>query len=230
VWQLANVAVDPEHRRQGIASRMMAESIDYVRRHKGHTVGLQVRPDNRAIELYFRHGFQSQGAVTRWRLDGRLHLDRILTNDRPVIPARREDWVVIWQIFSSMSPAAQGWPEPLIERDFRPSIWRWLSEFPTVRSLKRWVVPGAPGEELQGYVEAAAGSGIVPQITLRVRPDYADTLEGDLLTAALGDLSGRGYYRIVSDHPAGDVPAEGRFREAGFRPQRTLMLMQLELA
>jgi hypothetical protein len=71
---------------------------------------------------------------------------------------------------------------------------------------------------------------MVPQITLRVRPEFADTLEGDLLTAALEDLSERGYYRIVVDHPAGDVPAEGRFREAGFRPQRTLMLMQMDLA
>ncbi len=229
VWQIANVAVDSDYRRQGIASRMLAESVAYIRRHKGHTVGLQVRQENKAIALYLRHGFQAQGAVTRWRLSGRLSLDRILAHGRQVIRARRQDWAEIWQIFSSMSPAAQGWPEPMIEKDFRPSFWRWLSEFPAVRSVKRWVTPRVLGEGLQGYVETSTVSGMIPQLTLRVRPDFADTLEGDLLAAALSDLSKRGYYRTVTDHPTGDVPAEGRFREAGFRPQRTLMLMQLDL-
>jgi ribosomal protein S18 acetylase RimI-like enzyme len=143
VWQLANVAVDPDYRRQGIASRMMAESIAYIRRHKGHTIGLQVRQENKAIALYDQFGFQSQGAVTRWRLSGRLTLDRILSHGRQVIRARRQDWAEIWQIFSSLSPAAQGWPEPLTERDFRPSFWRWLSDFPVVRSVKRCVAPRA---------------------------------------------------------------------------------------
>ena len=95
--------------------------------------------------------------------------------------------------------------------------------------MKRWVAPDALGLELGGYVEARTLSGMIPQVTLRVRPDRADRLEGDLLAAALRYLSDRGHYRVVTDHPAADISAEGRFREAGFRPQRTLVLMQLDL-
>ena len=228
-WQVANVAVDHDHRRQGIASRMMEESIDYIRRHNGRDISLQVRQDNSAVGLYHRFNFQSQGSVTRWQLNGRLCLDQVLSQGRKVIQARRDDWAQIWELSHSVSPAAQGWPEPRSESDFRPSFWRWLGDVVSARLVKRWVAPSVLGDVLDGYVEVRAYSGAIPQITLRVRPKLSDQLEGDLLVAALSYLSDRGYYRALADHPAGDVPAEGRFREAGFRPQRTLLLMQLDL-
>ena len=229
-WQVANVAVDHDHRRQGIASRMMEESIEYIRRHNGRAISLQVRQDNKAVGLYHRLNFQSMGAVTRWQLNGRLCLDQILSHGRMVIQARRGDWAQIWELSRSVSLAAQGWPEPQSESDFHPSFWRWLSDLVSTRLVKRWVAPSVLGDELDGYVEVRVYSGAIPQITLRVRPKLADQLEGDLLKAALCLLADRGYYRAAADHPAGDVPAEGRFREAGFRPQRTLLLMHLDLA
>lgn len=228
LWQVANVAVHPDHRRQGIATRLMDASLEAIRRKKGRLVGLQVRRESAAVALYEGLGFQPMGAVTRWQSEGRLRLDQILTRDRSLRKARADDWIAIWNLFRSAPPAAQGWPEPLLEKDFRPGFWRWLADLSAGRSVQRWVAPAETGK-VDGYVEVKTGPGRAPQVTLRVRPEAFSQLEGDLLQAALRHLSHRGYSRVVIDHPAEDVPAEGRFRDAGFRPLRTLLLMQLEL-
>jgi len=228
-WQMANVAVHPDYRRRGIATRLLDATIEHVRQRNGCSVSLQVKGDSTGVALYEQLGFQSLGAVTRWQLTGRLQLDQILAQSRPLRKARRDDWTAIWRLFCSASPAARGWPEPLSEKDFRPNIRRWAADLLAGHLVKRWVSPGATAAGLDGYVELQTWPGAKTQLTLRVRPEASGQLEGDLLVMALRHLSRRGYPEAVIDHPAGDVPAEGRLREAGFRPLRTLLLMQLEM-
>ena len=98
VWHVMNVAVDPDRRRQGIASALLTDLL--------HRLGgddarftLEVRESNAgAIELYERFGFRAAGhrrryyqdngedAVIMWRtpatLDGRL--DDVPNATRPV--------------------------------------------------------------------------------------------------------------------------------------------------
>ena len=131
----------------------MEASTDYIRRHAGRSVSLQVKEDNPAVALYRELGFQSLGTVTRWQLSGHLRLGQIRIHNRRVIKARRHDWVAIWQLFQSVTLAAQGWPEPWPERDFRPGFWHWLSNLMAARSVVRWVVPTTEDGGLDGYVE-----------------------------------------------------------------------------
>ena len=228
-WQVANVAVHPDHRHQGIATRMVEAAVDYVRRQNGHSIDLQVKQDNPAVALYRQLNFQPLGAVTRWELGGRMRMAQILIHGRTVSRAQRHDWVAIWDLFRSVKPAALGWPDPWSENDFQPSFWRCLADLAAIRTVRRWVAPRAAGAGLDGYIEFRASPGTIPQLTLRVRPELSAELEGDLLLAALRYMSRKGHYLAVSDHPAGDVPAEGRLREAGFRPLRTLLMMRLEI-
>jgi ribosomal-protein-alanine N-acetyltransferase len=59
-WHLMNVAVAPEQRRRGIASRLIEASFALIG--ESDPVTLEVRPTNRsAIELYERLGFRSCG-------------------------------------------------------------------------------------------------------------------------------------------------------------------------
>ncbi len=68
VWHLMNVAVAPERRRRGVASRLVSELI-------GETGGelpltLEVRVSNRdAIAMYERLGFRSAGVRPRYYQD-----------------------------------------------------------------------------------------------------------------------------------------------------------------
>jgi ribosomal-protein-alanine N-acetyltransferase len=69
VWHVMNVAVDPDDRRAGIATALLAELIDRV----GDPVGrftLEVRRSNApAIALYERHGFRAAGLRRRYYAD-----------------------------------------------------------------------------------------------------------------------------------------------------------------
>jgi len=59
---LLNVAVHPDHRRQGHGHRLMAHMIDFGRRHQCRCVTLEVRKSNHAaIEMYQRLGFDAVG-------------------------------------------------------------------------------------------------------------------------------------------------------------------------
>lgn len=57
---IANLAVRSEHRRAGVASRLIEESLEIARRRDSELVVLDVRPSNRAaIELYESFGFRA---------------------------------------------------------------------------------------------------------------------------------------------------------------------------
>jgi ribosomal-protein-alanine N-acetyltransferase len=69
VWHVMNIAVDPDLRRQGIASALLAEL--YVRAgDAGAQFTLEVRRSNQAaIELYQRDGFRIAGLRRRYYQD-----------------------------------------------------------------------------------------------------------------------------------------------------------------
>jgi ribosomal-protein-alanine N-acetyltransferase len=85
VWHIMNVAVDPDHRRTGIATAMLT---DLFRRIDSLTARftLEVRESNvAAIELYERYGFRAAGRRRRYYQDN------------------GEDAVVMWRTQSTLS-------------------------------------------------------------------------------------------------------------------------------
>jgi ribosomal-protein-alanine N-acetyltransferase len=68
-WHIMNIAVDPDRRRQGIASALLAEL--YTRAEDSQArFTLEVRQSNRdAIELYARDGFRVAGKRRRYYQD-----------------------------------------------------------------------------------------------------------------------------------------------------------------
>ena len=68
VWHIMNVAVDPRHRRQGIATALLDELI--ARLGEEARLTLEVRPSNTAaIALYERFGFLGAGTRRRYYQD-----------------------------------------------------------------------------------------------------------------------------------------------------------------
>ena len=70
VWHVMNVAVDPEHRRRGVASALLAELYDARRRRERavHPGGAPLQPTP-AIHLYEREGFRAAGLRRRYYQD-----------------------------------------------------------------------------------------------------------------------------------------------------------------
>jgi ribosomal-protein-alanine N-acetyltransferase len=70
VWHVMNVAVDPDVRRQGVATALLEELIARVDRDGTAQLTLEVRPSNiPAIALYERFGFKSAGRRRRYYQD-----------------------------------------------------------------------------------------------------------------------------------------------------------------
>jgi ribosomal-protein-alanine N-acetyltransferase len=68
VWHLMNIAVDPWHRRRGIASLLLEQMVEAAGHDASYT--LEVRPANAgAIALYERFGFQAGGTRARYYAD-----------------------------------------------------------------------------------------------------------------------------------------------------------------
>ena len=68
VWHIMNVAVDPAHRRVGIATTLLAGLIERLAVNARYT--LEVRESNAAaIALYERHGFRAAGRRRRYYQD-----------------------------------------------------------------------------------------------------------------------------------------------------------------
>ena len=68
VWHLMNIAVDPAHRRRGVASALVSELIERVGEEARLT--LEVRVSNQpAMALYRRFGFVSAGIRPRYYQD-----------------------------------------------------------------------------------------------------------------------------------------------------------------
>jgi ribosomal-protein-alanine N-acetyltransferase len=71
-WHVMNVAVAPEHRRQGIAGRLLCELFDRTGADDRRGFTLEVRVSNSdAIALYEKLGFSSHGVRRGYYTDNR---------------------------------------------------------------------------------------------------------------------------------------------------------------
>ena len=71
-WHVMNVAVDPERRRQGIASALLRRLLDLTRDDAQRGYTLEVRVSNvGAISLYERFGFHAKGVRRGYYTDNR---------------------------------------------------------------------------------------------------------------------------------------------------------------
>ena len=71
-WHVMNVAVAPEHRRQGVAQRLLTELFARTGDdgHRGYTLEVRVSNDD-AIRLYEKLGFRSRGVRRGYYTDNR---------------------------------------------------------------------------------------------------------------------------------------------------------------
>ena len=70
VWHLMNVAVSPERRRAGVASRLIRSLLEETEAGSGLPITLEVRVSNReAIAMYEGLGFRSAGVRPRYYQD-----------------------------------------------------------------------------------------------------------------------------------------------------------------
>jgi ribosomal-protein-alanine N-acetyltransferase len=90
-WHIMNVAVDPEHQRRGVASRLLERLFDLTRDDERRGYTLEVRVTNEAaIRLYEQLGFEARGIRRGSYTDNREDA-LIMWRDATVSAVRRDD-------------------------------------------------------------------------------------------------------------------------------------------
>lgn len=221
-WVMANVAVLPRCRRQGIAHRLVEACIEHAARMGAEELVLQVDEDNAAAcGLYASFGFKRMSVRTTWvRPAGASRIP--MAGHGRCRPRREGEWREQWRLAQRVHPEGVLWPYPSTVSLFRPgSAGSWFR----LEGRKHWV--WVEEGRVKGSLSARpTGERAAWRLVLVVDPAWQGRAEADLLQCALHALA-HGSVRFVLDYPQG-VAVEA-LRVLQFEPRRTLAWMRRAL-
>lgn len=221
-WVLANVVVRDDYRRRGIGRELTRASMDLARSRKARELYLQVDSTNQGAQiLYASLGFHPHGTRKAW-----------VRSPNKVLPAtlevgktreRREgDWKNQLELADRVHPEGLVWPYPLTSRLYRHS---WLQRFFRIRMIRHWI-----WEEDNRLMGTLTVRPLVGNRKLRfilvVEPEMRGVIERPLLSAGLRAFHDK-QKMILLDYPVGIADQE--LKDIGFKSQRTLTWMSIEL-
>jgi ribosomal protein S18 acetylase RimI-like enzyme len=228
-WIIANVAVHPDYRGQGIASALMEASLNMIRERGSSTAILQVEQDNwTARRLYERLGFVGERAWIHWRRSSTTRIPLPLDNRSVYITQqRRGEWRAEYELAERLRPAelgGVGWLKPLHVGLFRKPLWNQVSEWISLRSTERLVIRSEDQRSLLAsmWIESGFASSSV-QLTLMVEPDFQGLYDEALINLAVRRYGTR--QPLIIEHPASETTTNLLLQQYQFRPQRTLVHM-----
>jgi len=216
-WVLANVAVHPQFRRQGIARALVGGCLDLARRKQVPEVVLQVEAGNLgARDLYQSFGFTDQDTRVTWRLSGPPSWAEAGASSS-ARPRRPEEWQTHVEWAQRLAPVGLVWPHPLRPALLRPSSWV------AAEHWAHWVWP------MKGPFQAALSArmdsigGI--QMFLLCDGEARGQAEISLVELALRGRPPGG--AVVLESQAGE--ADEPLRHLGFREEHRLTWMTIGL-
>lgn len=219
-YLIANVAVHPERRGQGIARQLTTAAMEFARSRRVPAVWLQVREDNpTAIHIYQVAGFRERARRTTWH--STMELPELTLPPGMKIGSRRPfHWEQQRRWLQNLYPAELSWHLPLNWSAFRPDLWGTLYRLFLLESTQHWVAEryGSP----VGVLTWREGSSYADWLWLAVPPEPDKiALEALLIHARRCVPKGR---PLMLDLPASLAPDS--FRAAGFHSQQTLIWME----
>ncbi|MDX1440588.1 MAG: GNAT family N-acetyltransferase [Rubricoccaceae bacterium] len=235
-YLIANVAVDPEYRRRGIARGLMEVAVEHIRQLGGQTILLQVEERNKpAISLYESLGLTNLGVMKQWETTAsRLRIPTLdkesLTGIRPI---GRGDWRAAAKLDAAVVDPDLNWPSPLPAAHFKAGFWHSVGDFLNGRRVETWVGDTVDGngrrKRLIGFAAVFSEWGRPHQLTTRVDAKWRDKITAPLLVRSLARAkrSRGGVYRI--NHPSNDEITSQTLEEMNFKARRALAVMRLQL-
>jgi RimJ/RimL family protein N-acetyltransferase len=236
-WIIANVAVHPDYRGRGIATRLVQASLDMIRqrrRNRNSPAILQVEADNASAQhIYTRLGFVAERSWTQWRRSSTVRTpppyDYANNNSVYITRRRPGEWRQEYALAERLRPAelgGMGWLRPLHPSLFRRPLLKRISDFVSFRSLERLVIRGEH-DDLRAvmWLESAFAASSV-QLTLLVEPEFQGEYNEALINLAARRFSLRS--AISTEHPTDDLTTAAVLQRYNFHAQRTLIHMHTE--
>jgi ribosomal protein S18 acetylase RimI-like enzyme len=228
VWLIANVAVHPNFRRQGIAVQLMERAMLNARKSGARVVQLQVDATNYgARKLYEQLGFKELRTFTRWRRRPYVPPPAPLSVMPRIGFRRRGEWKDQYHLAQRLRPGEKGgmrWLTPTTKDLFRPSWWRSLF---SMDSAMHWVMRD-DNERLVATMRVEVKFGLsYAMCDLLVAPEQQGALEKPFLNYMIRYLHDRNK-GLFLQHPQDDYQAKAIFQEYEFEATHSLVHMEWE--
>lgn len=219
-WLVVNVAVHPNHRRQGIARALMQAAVQFAHQHGGTRVDLQVDDDNHgAAQLYHDLGFITLTTHTSW---SRPSHALPTVPDAPPAGLRLRtatEWSAEMALAQQAHPHGFTWNHPLQTSDFVRDWRLQVGDLMNGRNFEHWVI--AENQELVGGLIVQRNQPDGDRLIVMVHPARRGHLEKTLFLHGLRRLGDRPWPTRM-EHPTGDALTTALLQEHGFTPRRTL--------
>ncbi len=233
---IANVAVYPEMRRQGIARNLMRATMTWVAENHGREIFLQVEASNHhARRLYEKLNFDAIDTATSWqmpysRLAG-LHFpvssiapDQFI--DFYLRPLRSEDWQIAYQIDTQAFHPDLNWPDALAPDVYKRSLLQWWRRMINNCSQEVWVAVDEETDQPIGLGVIGSEWGRAHQLKVRVLPEWHGRVERPLFGKLLRRLKYLRRRPIKVEQRTDDHIMNDLLVEAGFHTKRSLTTMR----
>jgi predicted N-acetyltransferase YhbS len=220
-YLIANVAVHPEHRRQGIARNLTEATLEFINSRKVPVVLLHVNENNPvAFKLYQDFGFKEISRRTTWL----AHPDKTLkiedTGNMIIRQRSSKDWTQQKKWLAEIYPKTVTWHMPYKEHLLRPGFITHLSRLLGDQSIRQW--SALKDGKLIGTLSWQSSRSMADWIWLAVDHEESDLAIYSLLVHA--KVMSRPGRRISVNYPAGEnIDA---FTKSGFKQHHTLIWMK----
>jgi len=220
VYLIANVAVEPAHRRKGIARALTQRALDHAHEKKVDDIWLHVRDDNPgAIDLYQQLGFVERARRTSWQAHTDTHAptlpaDIVVTSRHPDFWTTQFDWL------SHLYPDLLAWHRNWDFKSLRPGLWNWLYLLFVDLNIRQWAaVKQGKFEAALAWIPYGRGESLFVAAGEESNPNALTAL----LLQARRELT-HSHVTISLEFPTGKF--DNAIGAAGFKPLRTLIWMQ----
>ncbi|HUF38275.1 MAG TPA: GNAT family N-acetyltransferase [Anaerolineales bacterium] len=222
VFLIANVAVEPGHRRRGIARSLTEAALEETHRRRADRLWLHVRDDNAAaIRLYDRVGFREHTRRTTWYNTRRL-VDPPGPIGPDIIALPLRHWALTQSWLRQLHPPDLDWYLSLNVRALQPGPAGWFHRLLTGAAYRVWAA--VRSGRLLGVLAWQDTPAAADRLWLAAPAEPEPAVLAALARRA--DRSRPGHKPLNLEYPAG--LATGALGYAGFTPHHTLIWMQRE--
>ena len=193
-WMIGNVATHPDHRRKGLARKLVVRAMEHAKSFGAEICTLEVHAEAKpAYDLYRSLGFVHYDSITALKLDGVPKVQVLPLGDYQIRSMKFNEWQSRYELATRVTPQAVQDFLPVslaehrispIERITTPLVMRLQG-----LKLHRWAVE-KDGQLVGTMVLLASKKANIPNdLSINIEPKHLSALAEPLLTLALNTLT-----------------------------------------